>query len=96
MASNLKISPLPPALKPIAHLLKIATEHETRDPVVTYWARLAALQNGLKLDKKSKEAQGVLLPLMEWLEKEKKVRGNDLWIYRIIQIIKNFHLLGTG
>ena len=77
MASNLKISPLPPALKPIAHLLKIATEHETRDPVVTYWARLAALQNGLKLDKKhkkSKEAQGVLLPLMEWLEKEKKVR----------------------
>ena len=96
MASNLKISPLPPALKPIAHLLKIATEHETRDPVVTYWARLAALQNGLKLDKKSKEAQAVLLPLMEWLEKEKKVRENDLWIYRIIQLIKNFHLLGPG
>ena len=65
---------LPATLKPIAHLLKTASEHETRDPVVTYWARLAALQNALKLDKKSKEAQAVLLPLMDWLEKEKKVR----------------------
>ena len=60
-------------MKPIAHLLKTASEHETRDPVVTYWARLAALQNGLKIDKKSKESTAVLIPLMDWLEKEKKV-----------------------
>ena len=92
MASNLKISPLPPALKPIAHLLKIATEHETRDPVVTYWARLAALQNGLKLDKKSKEAQAVLLPLMEWLEKEKKVRRFNLRF----QLLNIINFLGVG
>ena len=76
MASNLQVSvsDLPPVLKPIGHLLKTALEHETRDPVVTYWARLAALQNGLKLDKKSNEAKEILIPLMEWLEKEKKVR----------------------
>ena len=73
MASNLKIPPLPPTLKPIAHILKTGAEHETRDPVVTYWARLAALQNALKLDKKSDEAKAILLPLMDWLEKEKKV-----------------------
>lgn len=61
----------PPSLKTIQHFLKIATEHETRDPVVCYWARLTALQTGLALDKSSKEALGVLLPLMDWLEKQK-------------------------
>lgn len=78
MASGLSLAPIPPQLKPIAHLLKTASEHETRDPVVTYWARLAALQNGLKIDKKSKESTAVLIPLMDWLEKEKKVlSGNE-------------------
>ena len=41
--------------------------------MVTYWCRLAALEKGLKLDKKSKESLALLLPLMDWLEKEKKV-----------------------
>ncbi len=78
MASPLAIPALPANLKPVAHLLKTATEHETRDPVVAYWARLAALQTALSIDKKSKEAQAVLLPLMDWLEKEKKVlAGNE-------------------
>jgi len=66
-------SAVPPTLKPIAHYLKVGNEHANRDPVVTYWCRLAALENGLKLDKKSKEALEVLMPLMNWLEKEKKV-----------------------
>ena len=77
MASNLNIPALPPTLKPIAHILKTASEHEQRDPVVSYWARLAALQNALKLDKKSEGAKAILLPLMDWLEKEKKVRIYD-------------------
>ena len=34
---------------------------------------MAALETGLKLDKKSKESLALLLPLMDWLEKEKKV-----------------------
>ena len=55
-------------------LIGIISEHEARDPVVAYWARLAALQNGLNIDKKSKESTAVLIPLMDWLEKEKKVR----------------------
>jgi hypothetical protein len=73
MASAFALPPLPPHLKAIAHMLKTATEHETRDPVVTYWSRLAALQTALPIDKKSKEATAVLIPLMDWLEKEKKV-----------------------
>jgi len=78
MTSNLALPPIPENLKSIAHLLKIAHEHETRDPVVTYWARLATLQNAMVIDKKSKEAKAVLIPLMDWLEKEKKVlSGNE-------------------
>ena len=67
------LPPLPNNYKPVGHLLKTAHEHETRDAVVTYWARLAALQNAMVIDKKSKEAKAVLIPLMDWLEKEKKV-----------------------
>jgi len=61
----------PPSLKTIQHFLKLASEHDTRDPVISYWSRLTALQTGLTLDKSSKEALAVLLPLMDWLEKEK-------------------------
>ena len=68
-ASPLTLPAVPATLKSIGHYLKTANEHETRDPVITYWCRLSALQNGLKLDKKSKEALAVLLPLMDWLEK---------------------------
>lgn len=75
--SNLPLPPVPGSLKVIAHLLKTANEHETRDPVVTYWCRLAALQNGLKADKSSNEALGLLMPLMDWLEKEKKVLADN-------------------
>merc|ERR1719228_2199858 len=71
---SLSVPPCPPSLKAIQHYLKIATEHESRDPVITYWARLTALQNGLAIDKSSKEALAVLLPLMDWLEKEKQVK----------------------
>ncbi|XP_040566330.1 vacuolar protein sorting-associated protein VTA1 homolog [Lepeophtheirus salmonis] len=73
---SLKIPPIPSSLKAIAHFLNVASEHENRDPVVTYWARVHALEIGMKLDKKSKEALGVLLPLMDWLESEKKVLNN--------------------
>ena len=73
MASNLALPPLPDNFKPVGHLLKTASEHESRDAVVTYWARLAALQSAMVIDKKSKEAKAVLIPLMDWLEKEKKV-----------------------
>jgi len=68
------LPPCPVSLKPIQHFLKLATEHDTRDPVVSYWSRITALQTGLEIDKSSKEALAVLLPLMEWLEKEKANR----------------------
>lgn len=69
--SGLSLPPCPPSLKSVAHFLKLASEHDVRDPVVSYWARLTALQTGMTLDKSSKEALAVLLPLMDWLEAEK-------------------------
>ena len=45
----------------------------SRDVVVAYWARLTALQKGLEIDKSSPDALAILLPLMEWLEGQKKV-----------------------
>lgn len=68
----LNLPPIPPVLKPIQHYMKIAAEHETRDPVVAYWSRIYSLQSGLKIDRKSKESLMFLTSLMDWLEKRKK------------------------
>lgn len=38
MAASLP--PLPGSLKPIAHYLKTATEHDKRDPIVSYYCKL--------------------------------------------------------
>lgn len=64
----------PPGLKPIQGYLKIAEEHEKRDPSITYWCRFYAVQAGLKVDDKSPENRPFLISLMDWLEKEKKMR----------------------
>ena len=46
--------------------------------MIAYWARLTALQSGMKVDKSSKEALADLLPLMDWLEAEKgKQKENE-------------------
>jgi len=71
------LPPVPLSLKPIGHYLKTAVEHDSRDPVIAYWCRMLALQNGMTMDKSSKEALAVLLPLMDWLEAEKKERNDN-------------------
>lgn len=59
MAVNLP--PCPASLKPIAHYLKAAQEHDTRDPVVAYYSRLYAVQSGLKLSSKQPEETNLLI-----------------------------------
>ncbi|XP_043275742.1 vacuolar protein sorting-associated protein VTA1 homolog isoform X5 [Venturia canescens] len=63
---------VPAPLKGIQHYLKIASEHDQRDPVVSYWARLYALQTGLKISTKTPAENNFLLKLMDWLEATKK------------------------
>lgn len=72
-----ELPPCPVSLRSIQHHLKAASEHDERDPVVSYWCRLCALQNALKIDKKSDEAKVFLLSLMDWLEKTKKVMHDN-------------------
>lgn len=62
MAVNLP--PCPVTLKQIAHYLKCAQEHDARDPVVAYWARLHAVQTGLKLS--TKQADETTLLIGRW------------------------------
>lgn len=81
----LSLPPCPSSLRPIQHFLKLATEHDSRDSVVSYWARITALQNGLELDKSSPEALAILLPLMEWLEGQKQIhKDNDAVVNEIV------------
>lgn len=69
---SVQFPPCPPSLKAIQHYLKTASEHDGRDPVISYWCRLYALQSALKIDRKSDEAKIMLKAIMDWLEKEKK------------------------
>lgn len=72
------LPPVPPALKAIQPYMKIALEHDNRDPVIAYWCRLFSLQAGLKIDRKSKDSLAFLTGIMDWLEKEKiRLSGNE-------------------
>lgn len=71
------LPPVPVPLKSIQHYLKIAAEHDQRDPVVSYWCRLYALQTGLKLSTKTSEETNFLLKLMDWLETTKKAMHDN-------------------
>uniref|UniRef100_A0A0K8SSV8 Vacuolar protein sorting-associated protein VTA1 n=1 Tax=Lygus hesperus TaxID=30085 RepID=A0A0K8SSV8_LYGHE len=73
----LSLPPVPASLKSIQHYLKTAAEHESRDPVVTYWCRLYALQTALKIDKKTDGAKTLLVKLMDWLEVQKKTLSDN-------------------
>ncbi|EGI70803.1 PREDICTED: vacuolar protein sorting-associated protein VTA1 homolog [Acromyrmex echinatior] len=63
---------VPTPLKSIQHYLTIASKHDQRDSVVSYWCRLYSLQTGLKLSTKTSEETNFLLKLMDWLETTKK------------------------
>ncbi|KAH8365621.1 hypothetical protein KR093_002862 [Drosophila rubida] len=68
----MEFPPCPPSLKSIQHFLKLAQEHDSRDVVIAYWARLYALQVGLKASSQSAEETKLLLAIMNWLEQMKK------------------------
>ncbi|CAO1327301.1 unnamed protein product [Diamesa tonsa] len=61
----------PPNLKQIQPYLKIAQEHENRDLVMVYWARVYCLQLGIKASKQPDEKM-FLMKVMDWLEEFKK------------------------
>lgn len=72
-----RLPAVPERLKSVAPYIKIANEHEKRDPVVAYWCRLYALQTGMKVDRSSSECREFLVAYMDWLEKEKTARKDN-------------------
>ncbi|KAF2351163.1 hypothetical protein FHG87_018081 [Trinorchestia longiramus] len=76
MSGN-KLPVCPPQLRAVQHYLKLGADYESREPVITYWARLYSLQMALKIDKKSPEARALLAGLMDWLENFKKTNTDN-------------------
>ncbi|KAL1416125.1 hypothetical protein MTO96_006396 [Rhipicephalus appendiculatus] len=68
---------VPEKLKAVVPYVKIAAEHDSRDPIIAYWCRLYALQTGMKVDRSSSESRGFLMAYMDWLEKEKAKRKDE-------------------
>ncbi|ALC44401.1 CG7967 [Drosophila busckii] len=73
----MEFPPCPASLKCIQHFLKLAQEHDNRDVVISYWARLYALQVGLKASTQSAEDTKLLLAIMDWLEQMKKTHADN-------------------
>ncbi|XP_070808273.1 vacuolar protein sorting-associated protein VTA1 homolog [Pituophis catenifer annectens] len=71
------LPPLPPQFKPIQHFLRTAQELEKREPVVSYYCRLYAMQTGMKIDSKNPECRKFLCKLMDQLEAMKKQLGDN-------------------
>ncbi|CAH1117406.1 unnamed protein product, partial [Phaedon cochleariae] len=74
-----KFPPVPAEVKPLAHLLKLAEEHDERNVVVAYWARMSACLLALKLvpGKKTPETAELIRALLDWLEKTKKINADN-------------------
>uniref|UniRef100_A0A8P4KJD6 Vacuolar protein sorting-associated protein VTA1 homolog n=1 Tax=Dicentrarchus labrax TaxID=13489 RepID=A0A8P4KJD6_DICLA len=81
---------LPPQLRAIQHHLRTAQEHEKRDPVVSYYCRLYAMQTGMKLDSKTPECRKFLVKLMDQLESMKKELGDNDSISQ--EVVGNAHI----
>ncbi|XP_070843994.1 vacuolar protein sorting-associated protein VTA1 homolog isoform X2 [Chaetodon trifascialis] len=81
---------LPAPLKPIQHHLRTAQEHEKRDPVVSYYCRLYAMQTGMKLDSKTPECRKFLVKLMDQLESMKKELADNDSITQ--EVVGNAHI----
>ena len=72
--------PSPPAtFKPVIAHLKLATDNESRDAVITYWIRYYAVQAAMRIDSKSAEAKAFLIAVMDWLEKVRSSYCIQLW-----------------
>ncbi|KAG8444178.1 hypothetical protein GDO86_009383 [Hymenochirus boettgeri] len=70
---------LPQQFRSLQHHLRTAQEHEKRDPVVSYYCRLYAMQTGMKIDSKTPECRKFLLKLMDQLETNFQHRKYARW-----------------
>lgn len=73
-----KMSDIPPVLKSIQPYLKVSKNYANRDPIVSYFCQMYAVQLGISLAKKDDTAKGYLLKLMDTLqERKREMRDED-------------------
>lgn len=76
MAANTLPEP-PVQLKNIQSFMKVASDIERIDPVVSYWVRLFSTETALKTDKDSPESKSFLSSLIVYLEKFKQTHKDN-------------------
>lgn len=76
MAANNILEP-PAQLKVIQSYMKVASDVERIDPVVSYWVRLFSTETALTVDKDSPECKTFLGAIILWLEQFKKTHKDN-------------------
>lgn len=74
-ASNIPEPPL--QLKVIQSYMKVASDIERIDPVVSYWVRLYSTETALSIDRDSPECKSFLSAIILWLENFKKTHKEN-------------------
>lgn len=70
--ANVALTDPPAQLKAIQSFMKVASDIERVEPIVSYWVRLYATETALKIDRESPESKKYLGTLLEWLEQFKQ------------------------
>ncbi|KAK0057867.1 vacuolar protein sorting-associated protein VTA1 [Biomphalaria pfeifferi] len=85
------IATIPTSLKgAIQKYIRVAVEHDKRDPVIAYYCRLYAMQQAMAIDKSSLEARQYLVSLMDFLEKSKNQLKDEQAVHN--EIIGQAHV----
>ncbi|KAH9498509.1 Vacuolar protein sorting-associated protein vta1 [Bulinus truncatus] len=85
------IDKIPASLKgAIQKYIRVAVEHDKRDPVIAYYCRLYAMQQAMTVDKSSPEARQYLVSLMDFLEKSKSQLKDEQAVHN--EIIGQAHV----
>ncbi|XP_070569052.1 vacuolar protein sorting-associated protein VTA1 homolog [Ptychodera flava] len=85
-----KIPAVPAVLKALRHYIDIAKEHDARDPVVSYYCRRYAVEEGMKIDSKSPDSRKFLFAVMDCLEQMKKEFASNEAVHN--EVVGQAHL----
>lgn len=93
--------PCPPSLKSIQHYLKTASEHEGRDPVISYWCKYFHVNITYQQCQNEQLGMGVMLVcvcrmmshyLRYNLKGQQQYHNNVIISYLCYQIMLNYNL----
>lgn len=68
---------IPDALKAVKPYVTLASQLEEKEKIVSYYCRLYAIQNGMKINKSAADCKQFLMKMMDLLEKTKVTLKNE-------------------